>query len=385
MKKYDAYLVGNYGLKNSADDALLAAALWGCEHYLNIKDVLIANAGQLSAKRFGSRPTNVIHQQLIPGQNKFNHFINATQCKRVIFGGGAAFNSYHDINLNRILMRLTGRANAMAIGIGLEPFRDTRSELACRKFLRECGLVTVRDQLSYDIATLIAPDANVYRAADLAPCLLRHPDYHPRESRKHGVLFNISPLVSRNFHNNTVDNQDYLHHIANVMETVWLLTKMPVTFISLDEEKQHGDNQCALKLKDILGDRVPVSFIPYHPDPLHVMQTVSEFKLMVGMRLHANIFAYLTETPCINIGAERSSFEWSSQVKLSKDYQFDMSNLDQPGLIKCILDVLQSGATGIGMKTNEAVLTALDNWRFAYEHSQGNDGLTGLQLSRVQV
>ena len=39
MNISDAYLVGYYGMKNSGDDALLAATIWGAKNFQNTKHV----------------------------------------------------------------------------------------------------------------------------------------------------------------------------------------------------------------------------------------------------------------------------------------------------------------------------------------------------------
>jgi polysaccharide pyruvyl transferase WcaK-like protein len=56
MKKYDAYLVGYYGMKNSGDDALMYATAWGAQNYFDVQKAIISSSYDMQIPEIGLIP-----------------------------------------------------------------------------------------------------------------------------------------------------------------------------------------------------------------------------------------------------------------------------------------------------------------------------------------
>lgn len=370
IRKYQAYIVGYYGMQNSGDDALLAATLLGCEQHLSVSNALVANAGNLSSARFGFRPTNLRQRQQFPGQNRLSHYLHAAQCERIIFGGGSVLHSKQDINIKRDMMRLSNPEKSMALGVGIESFKDKETEQACQQFLNECGLIAVRDQESFQIATTLAPNANIVKSFDLAPLLVTHDDYKPCSADRRGIVFNVcpAPVNAMGDINHQQENQR-LRRLAEIIQAIWELTQEPITLMQFNGHNLLGDVQVTQKLKGMLAGKVPVNSLSYNPDPIQVLNQISSYKLMVGMRLHANIFAYLTNTPAINLGYHPKSAGWSEQIGLSPDYQFNAHSIDRVRLYNNIMNAISTGITGHRLSVEKALEQSLKNWRISHERN----------------
>ena len=161
FKKYDAYIVGYYGMQNSGDDALMYATAWAAKHIIGCENTKVGLYGNYTRETQSDHQLSLKFNQKFPGQNRLLHYKTALQSKRIIFGGGSVLHSETDINLKRQLMSLSNPKKSLAVGVSIGPFHSVSAEKSCAKFLNECGYVGVRDNESLEIANRIAPKANV--------------------------------------------------------------------------------------------------------------------------------------------------------------------------------------------------------------------------------
>ena len=142
------YLCGYYGMRNSGDDALLLSTMLGAKHYLSASKFLINTPTQLSLPELGAFKPNLISQQRFKGENRIRQCLSAWRADGVIFGGGSVFHCYRDIQVKRLMMKLSGKGPHLALGVGLGPFANTKAEKECAKFLMECSYTGLRDKHS---------------------------------------------------------------------------------------------------------------------------------------------------------------------------------------------------------------------------------------------
>lgn len=380
LKQYDTYVVGYYGMQNSGDDALLLATLWGCENFLGDSRFQISNTAPLNPERYGKRPSVLKSNTLFRGQNRSIHYMNAALSKKVVFGGGSVLHTQSDIDMKRHMMKLSSQKKSMALGIGIENFKDVGAEKSCAKFLNECGVVALRDQSSYDIAESIAPHANLIKSFDLAPLLTQHPNFSLYEGKRKGILVNICP-VPKDAHGRTnpKSESDRLAKLAETLESVYRNTEETITLFDFNGHFSLGDWQLSHKLAQKLDGKVPVNLEPYESDPLALLHKMSSYKLVVAMRLHANVFAYLANTPAISINYHPKCIQWAKQIGLSPDYQFDAASLSPLALKQSILNALTSGEQGVTFPVEDAVKQSLKNWSYQYETAKNICRHTALQ------
>jgi polysaccharide pyruvyl transferase WcaK-like protein len=296
FKRFNAYIVGYYGMQNTGDDALLYAAQWASHHLLSSERNLVSSASKRKSIEFGN--IKAIPEARFRGHQRLLHYRNALQSKKIIFGGGSVLHTETDIEFKRPLIALAGRKESRCVGVGLGPFNSIGAEKACAKFLSECGFIGVRDQQSYDIALNLCPDANVKLTFDLAPIMLCHKQNKLVEIERSGIMFNFCPQATNPFGN--TDSEVELKRIqraAEVIERTWLETGEPIHLVDFNGHSKFSDYEVHCKIIDQLSNNVPVTHTPYDPNPFSVLQRIAGFKASVCMRLHASIMSFMANTP----------------------------------------------------------------------------------------
>lgn len=361
MNKYYTYLCGYYGMQNSGDDALLLATAWGSSQFLKEDNFLVSTPKDLDFPGLSGVGKTLSETQNFRGENRLRHYINAYKSKRIIFGGGSVLHNSHDINQKRHLIKLTGnKKNALAIGVGIGPFRDGEAEKSCAKFLNECAFVGVRDKDSYEVAKGIAPSANIKLTFDLAPQLLLNNYYYSHNFKRKGICICLCPRESLegDYSSENLRNK----RIAQSIKKVWEETGEPITLLDFNGHTDLGDRGVHQEIINLLGESVSANHITYDPNPLAVLKRLGEFKLILGMRLHASILGFLAATPVISLNYHSKCVGWCDQIGLAQELQFDTANIDPELLGNTILEGLESGFIAPQLSQQQAIKNSLLNW-----------------------
>lgn len=370
FKKYDAYILGYYGMLNAGDDALMAASMWAAEHALGCTSVCVSSKHEIE---FGDirLPATLHSEQQYKGQNRLLHYKHAARSRRVIIGGGSVFHTANDIQQKRHMIALANRKQSAAVGVSLGPFKDSEAERACRAFLNECGFVGVRDVASFDIARSLAPTANVDLTFDLAPTLLCHDRLTLNKGQRAGILVNVCPVEPDL--DGKVDEQredSVLTTLAKQLAEVAEATNERITLLSMNGHPLYGDSRPLRKLQNLLAERVSVSVIPYHSDPIKLIEVISHFKAIVSMRLHGNVFGYLAGTPTISLNYHKKCNQWCDQISLPEAHRIGLESHQLQSLAQPLLNGIQDGFEPAGLAVENAVKKSLSNWSMGHESSK---------------
>lgn len=364
FKNKDAWLVGYYGMQNCGDDALLLATMYGAKHYLDCQKLAVASVGDIHLSDHTNVTATLRKDQDWRGQNRLTQYKNALTSRRVIFGGGSVFHTATDINQKRHLIRLSNARNSMALGVSLGPFANAEAEVACQQFLNECGFIALRDKQSYDLAKSLAPNANLRLTFDLAVMLTNHPEFKVNQGERHGILFNVCPVAKDAFGTtDPFEEEQRVREMCQVIEAIWKRTGERITLISLNGNQQTGDVKITQMICDELRARMPISAIPYNPNPLKVINVISHFKVMVSMRLHGNIFAYMSKTPSIAINYHPKCEQWCEQIELPASVRFDANNIPKRRLFGTMVKGLERGFPMAQLPIETATELSELNWR----------------------
>jgi polysaccharide pyruvyl transferase WcaK-like protein len=362
FKKFNAYLMGYYGMHNTGDDVLLYTSRWAIHHLLGYQRHLVSSTSSISCPEFGdilAFPAAKFH-----GHHRLLHYRNALLSENIIFGGGSVLHSEKDIQFKRHLITLTNGKSSRCVGVGIEAFESIKAEKACAKFLSECGFIGVRDANSLEIAKAIAPMANVKLTFDLAPLLLCHQSNRLVAIERKGVMFNFCQQAVDAFGHTNVDNEHRRIKTAiEAIEKIWQQTHEDVYLLDFNGHPVFGDFHVHQQIILGLPDYIPVVHIPYDPNPFRVLQRMARFKATVSMRLHAAIMSYLANTPSISIIYHTKCKSWCEQVGVPEQYQFDAVGLCPKTLTDTLTKGLSIGFSLPTMKTDEAIKATLLNWR----------------------
>ncbi|WP_075187212.1 polysaccharide pyruvyl transferase family protein [Teredinibacter haidensis] len=356
-----AFLCGYYGMKNSGDDALLLATAWGAKKFLGNSRFAINSPVDLSIPGLGEFPPSLKPEQSFRGENRLRQYRASLASNRVIFGGGSVLHNAHDIGIKRHMIKLSGRKKALALGIGIGPFRNKEAENACAKLLDECAFVGVRDRESLDIANSIAPAANVELTFDLAPLLLAHNFYPLPASQREGIAVCLCP--NERFSGNLMAEQNRLKALAASLLKIHRQTGKRITLLDFNGHPTLGDTQVHQELLQQLPSGVVAEHIHYNPNPLTVVHTLSRFELVIGMRLHAAILAFIVDTPVISLNYHSKCYGWCKQIGMAENLQFNSSHIDPERLTASVIQGLDKGFPKPVLNRKDAFDLALNNWR----------------------
>ncbi|WP_045857211.1 polysaccharide pyruvyl transferase family protein [Teredinibacter purpureus] len=361
MRK-NTYLCGYYGMNNTGDDALMLATAWGAQQHLGAQHFILNSPQTLKMPGFPALPAQLNSNQRFRGENRFRQYACALRSRRVIFGGGSVLHNSHDIGIKRHLIRLSGKKSALALGVGLGPFRDTGAEKVCAKFLHECQFVGVRDQHSFDIAQAIAPTANVKITFDLAPLITQHPLYSPAHTKRRNIAICLCP--HERLSGNWAAEKKRLNELAQTIIDVHQHTGRHVTLLDFNGHPSLGDNRVHQELQQLVPGNIINNHIGYNTNPLDVLTLLSQFELVLAMRLHAAVFAFLANTPILSLNYHSKCVGWCEQIKLAQSMQVDSGNIHAANLTPIIINGLNDGFVQPERPIKDAVEAAMKNWRY---------------------
>lgn len=261
-------------------------------------------------------------------------------------------------------MMLSNPKMSCAVGMGIEKFKNTEAERACRNFLNKCGRVRLRDIDSYKIAKSLAPNANIELAFDLAPLLLCKEDFTISNLKRKGVAINLCPVATDSSGKlNPVNERERINKIVKTIKLIWNSTGELITLIDFNGHHIHGDNQVHREIINQLDSDIPIDYITYDNNPFSLLQRLRSYKAVIGMRLHAAILAYLVETPVIPLNYHPKCLGWCEQVGIPTQYRFDAENFDHHELAQIVIDNMDNGFEKPLLPINRAVELSLKNWR----------------------
>lgn len=361
LKHNNAYLVGYYGMHNSGDDALMCSAHWGARTHLDCQNILTTSASATQIDRNTQIPA--FPKAKFRGHERILHYRNALQSEKIIFGGGSVIHSEKDINFKRHLVKLAGGKKSRCVGVGIEDFTSSNAEKACAKLLNSCGFVGVRDEKSFDVATSLAPNANIHLTFDLAPTMLKHGVWDVQPMVRRGIMMNLCQLPIDAF--GSVDKKKESQRIQTAIEIIikcWESLHEPIFLLDFNGHPIHGDFHVHERILNGLPEHIDITHIPYDPDPYRVLQRIAGFKAVVAMRLHAAIMSFMAGTPCLPINYHKKCVGWCNQIGIPEEHRFDANELDAEAMHKQLTYGVGIGFAKPSMSVDNAIDAALRNW-----------------------
>jgi polysaccharide pyruvyl transferase WcaK-like protein len=348
---------------NSGDDALMCSAHWGARVHLNSEPILTSSASATQVDRYTIIPA--FPKSKFRGHRRLLHYLNAWQSEKVIFGGGSGIHSEKDINFKNHLVKLAGGKRSRCIGIGIEEFESVRAERACAKFLNNCGFVGIRDKYSFEVASSIAPNANIHLTFDLAPTMLKHGIWDIQPIRRKGIMMNFCQLPHDGL--NLENRQQLLERVNTAIAIIvnsWEMLKESIYLLDFNGHPIYGDFHVHERIINGLPEHIDINHISYDPNPYRVLQRIASFKAVVAMRLHAAIMAFMVNTPCLPITYHKKCIGWCNQIGVPTEYRFEAHELTTDGIPNQLVKGITAGFFKSDLSIDNAIGAAMSNWSY---------------------
>lgn len=328
-RKYDVILSGYYGFHNSGDDALLKAILEGLrKEKPGVRPMVLSARPEETRRMYG---VDAMYRFNIP---KLYRVMKKTHM--LVNGGGSLL---QDVTSSQSLwyylwvMRIARKKGAAvcmyANGIG--PLHG-RNRLRAARSIEKAELITLRDSASLEeMRNMGVQRTDIAVTADPALALERKTGSAQMVFRKAGVptdgkILGISLLgwsdCDREFHKKMAACIDYAAQKYNLI---------PV-FIPM---KKQVDNRTAMKIADVMKSQSYCLEDEYGVD--EVMDVVGRCELLIGMRLHALIYAAASGVPVVGLAYDPKVTGFMEYI--GQDRICGIKNLDVKALCGHIDDI----------------------------------------------
>ena len=325
---------GYYGFSNLGDEAILTSIQKALrEEYPEVELTVLSANPILSSQLHGIKAISRTDLKTIWKELGRNDLL--------ISGGGSLLQdvtSSRSLQYYLFIMALAKlrRLPYMIYAQGIGPINSKLNQSLTRLILKGAKVITVRDQQSLDeLASIGLPQEKLILSAD--PVLL----YENKPSKKAEEILNSlniqaaqKPWIAVSVRPWGKD-QSWLDQIAKALDQVIEKTKGHILFIPMQQKE---DEAVALKIRARMKERADVSCLPHGYTVEDVIALMAQMDLVVGVRLHALVFAAIAGTKAIAIRYDPKVDHFAERVGQTLAGRLDKIESDY--LSQLILDVL---------------------------------------------
>lgn len=319
----NAIICGNYGANNVGDEAILLSTLQ------------LLNGKYGSFTIFSGCPTKtstiygVESVRFVP--TGFRSIIRAfktypkthkafKQADVFILGGGGLM---QDEDKKACWIWFIQVLFAKLYGLRIEVYRNSigplntwKGRFLTKKVLQFSDKISVRDKKSRQYAKELAPSKKVELLKD--PVL----EYKPKDYYKENQIA-ISLRHWYYFEGKTISE------LKKVVDYIIENTSLNIMLIPFGLK----DSEILKQLQESSTERIKL--LTYTDHVKNVLKTVSESKLLIGMRLHSLIFAHICKTPFIGLSYTDKVIEFCKSIN-QEDNCFELKDVDSEEIISRI-------------------------------------------------
>lgn len=341
------FIFGNYGEKNTGDDAMIYSLLNELNIAYDSADFIITAREPILLP---PKINNVIFVK--PALLSFELYRKIMDSDIFIMGGGTQIYDYGK-PLGRFVIIfwifiLTSCAKIFCkkiyfLAIGIERPKNKWGKFLFKSICKKADFISVRDTnshnflkeigltnsvLSFDLSTLLSP-------------LLSNPN--KKINKKIILGISILPFFEI-YHNNKEKDLEFINEISKMINQ-WLKLDSKnyvYLFIFNGNKKYFSDILITEKLKEKIDMKDHVKIIFYDPNPLKTLKKIGKCDFFIGMRYHSCLFAYINSIPMINIAYFEKSKSLEKDIGLNKNAIITPEEVLNGGLIKYLNDIKKS-------------------------------------------
>ena len=323
--------IGGYaGCKNLGDDAILLGYLSSLSYDQRRRITVLSGSPREDRRRFLVR--------CVGRKNPFSVALAMIRSERFLCGGGSLLQNrsgnlslLYYLALLRMARLLGCRTELVSSGIG--PITGERNERRVARELGKCERIEVRDAESYRYLRSLGIEET--RLALLPDAALRL--VPPPPSRLRYLRHELGMGQSEDYFCLALTRPR--EHAEILLQTVSaalriFLKKHRLTPIFLIFDRRE-DVEFQARIAKRVGGHVVTP-----RDAWEAMAWLSDARLLVGMRLHAILFARMTATPCIGISPSPCEPKLKSICRTAGETCFSPDHLSTVGLLSKMEGVL---------------------------------------------
>ena len=323
-RQQQIFIFGNYGVKNTGDDAMIYVLLR--ELHALYPNATFAISSHTSFTVPQETKNAVKFVKPVP-QTIFREIMHSSI---FIQGGGTHIYDYGNKikrlarMSEKLIMQIWAKLFCKRIYLlntGVEPLSTTWSKFLTKQMCRLADFISVRDKLSYEVLEGIGLRDKVTLSFDLTALLqpVSSSDKFLVNKMNTKILgISILPFFEI-YHGDKKKDRLFVNEIAKGLNQ-WLkqdCQNMIYLFVFTGKSKA-TDVFITEMLQKQLNPSGQVRLIPYDPDPRRTLSRFAQCHAFVGMRYHSCVFAYLTNIPLLIINYFQKCQSLATDIGLTK-------------------------------------------------------------------
>lgn len=293
MAKYNIVISGYYGFDNAGDEAMLYSILRSLRAlYPDAEITVISGHPEKTAEVFGTKA--------VPRFGGWSIFKSLLRANLLISGGGSLL---QDVTSSRSLLYYLSiigagivlRKKVVLYGQGIGPLHRKWVCALLGKILSHADAITVRDEKSSLFLKKLGVSAPVYTTADSVLALPRVGLEEGREILRAAGLTEGKKWIGISVRN-WLEAEQWIAEFGSYVRRL-LQEPVEIVFIAMQypDDQKTAESIC----RGLPGERI--HFLQQSFTAPQLMSIIGNLDLLVGMRLHALIFAALMHVPLIGI------------------------------------------------------------------------------------
>lgn len=367
-------VIGNYGTRNTGDDAMLLGLLYGLrERQPEVPIAVVAKSVELPVSMQGLgvqavEPRAVSLWRAIRSANG------------IILGGGTHFHDDYSVAryfrhfrymlryLAVFLLARLLKKRVYLLGMGFGPFRFPITKILTRISLVLADSVSVRDSASYHRVAKWK-SSNLVQTIDLAALLCREISHEcvtsvKSESQKLRLGISVISIANIPGYDHCADTV-FQSMVGDAIRTALdTYSDLNVSiFVFRGHWPREADVEVSETLKAALSDSSDrVELVLYCNDSLQTLQRIADCDFFIATRYHAMLLAYLAQRPLLCIAYHDKCRDLAETIGLPEEACLGIQDILQGMLVPRLTEFLAQPSSFLAcLPVTEAALRAEKN------------------------
>lgn len=357
LYKKKIFIFGYFGWHNAGDDA-----------------IGVATIRELSKRKPLAEFFITVNDDYFLHKNKFNNNVHGVKFDILsilraikksdifIITGGTHFQDQDEFIFRRLKIFLffqflivyayTLKKPPILLGHGIGPIRKWWSKYFLRSILKHSRVITVRDKDSYDLVKMLGFENKCLLGFDIASLLIEA--IHKTERNKNNdtdqvIGFSLLPVYSI-YSKTPVKDQKLIDIYTKVIIQLFKKNKnLRIKLFAFRSGQRHSDIKIVEDIsKELKEYSARVSQVVYDGNIMDFLSEIDECTIVVGMRYHSLLFAYILKKPIIAIEYQGKCRSLAREIRLQSQALLSLNEINYNTLLDVISRVLYS--TGFTQK-----------------------------------
>ena len=319
MAKRIASVVGYYGMSNYGDDLFGDVIAENSALLLPGFDVKIVRGLSDSQTSPDSRMTRLTRfyasNSAVGSLLRLGAGVAALfRSRSIVLGGGSVLSTVAGVRKIQMKLAPLSRTTFQALGVSLGPFKDSHSQQKVSEFVNTFERVVVRDNASLDFGRSFGLTNQLSMGGDLAALYRPNDSYpveKPAEVRRVGVA--VCPFPGFG----SAEAEEMAREMVDALQETRIPSRRDVVaLLSLNNHPLHGDDALSAAMARVFrSNGIEVEMHAHSALGVSgIWACISQLDVMVAVRLHAAITAYLTGVPFVLLEYQQKCSDFLTDI-----------------------------------------------------------------------